>query len=203
MNKTVGTIKILRNVKVYGKSSTFAVREYTEEDIPYFKEYFDLWKIQREHELFLDDRASNLNAGFTEGLFCIWNKSVRFVKQKTAKDHGFKYTQKLEDSSFDTYKIETEDCEQLKTSIGYGPSSFGPKSKQDKLYFMHFYNDGNIDGTFDIYEIPNNVLYSTYVNKNETFKQQQLQKRRPHLSLMKKVIYSNNIEKLAENVKLW
>lgn len=203
MKTTVGTIKILRNVSVYGKPSTFAVREYTEDDIPYFKKYFDTWKIQCENELILDDRASNLNAGFTEGLFCIWNKSFRFVKKKTAENHGFKYTQKLEDSSFDSYKIETQECEQLKSSIGFAPSSFGPKSKQDKLYFMHFYNDGNIDGTFDIYEIPNDVLYSTYVNENETFKQQQIQKRRPHLSLMKKVIYPNNIQPLEKNVKLW
>lgn len=203
MKKTVGTIKILRNVNAYGNPSTFAVREYMEDDIPYFKKYFDTWKIQCENEIMLDDRTSNLNAGFTEGLFCIWNKSVRFVSYNTAKSNGFKYTQKLVNSSLDTYKIETEECEQLKSSIGFGPSSFGPKSIQDKLYFMHFYNNGNIDGSFDIYEIPNDLLYSTYVNETQTFRQQQEQKRRPHLSLMEKVIYPNNIQPLAKNVKLW
>jgi hypothetical protein len=83
-------------------------------------------------------------------------------------------------------------------------TSFGPTSRWDKLYFLDFYNNGNLDGSFDCYEIDTALIYNTVVNqgKNETFVDQQRQGRRPRLSL-KKIIRENNITPIGSNIQVW
>ena len=73
-------------------------------------------------------------------------------------------------------------------------TSFGPKSVWDDLYFVDFYRKGKWDGLFDIYHIENQLIYNHKVNSNETFKDQQLQKRRPRFSIFKELIIKNNIK---------
>ena len=80
--------------------------------------------------------------------------------------------------SFDTINLETGEREQIKaSSIESDLSSFGPKSEWDKLYFMSFYKKGKLDGTFDVYEIPNKLIYKNKVNNNQTMELQQKEKR--------------------------
>ena len=50
---------------------------------------------------------------------------------------------------------------------------------------MDFYNGGNYDGTFEVYLLPNDKIYNRKMNKNETFKDQQNEKRRPRFSIRK------------------
>ena len=47
---------------------------------------------------------------------------------------------------------------------------------------------------FDIYLIKNQLIYSHKVNSAQTFKDQQLQKRRPRFSIFKELILKNNIK---------
>jgi len=72
-------------------------------------------------------------------------------------------------------------------------TSFGPTSEWDELYFLDFYREGNWDGTFDIYKIPNELIYNHKVNQHQTMKEQQLEKRRPRFSIYKEIILSNGM----------
>lgn len=61
-------------------------------------------------------------------------------------------------------------------------TSFGPRSKFDRLIFADFYNK-NYDGTFILYDISVDTIENAFVNISETVQQQANQKRRPRLSL--------------------
>lgn len=47
---------------------------------------------------------------------------------------------------------------------------------------------------FDIYLIENHYIYNHRVNKNQTFKEQQNEKRRPRFSIFTEIIQKNNLK---------
>lgn len=204
----VGTIEYLKDVPLYGDEiGSFAVTRYSDKDIPLFKENFESWVKHRELCLSIGGRAPNLCDAFTEGMYCLYSGSVRYVKvdRRKAEYKAFG-TEKLSNASIDTYSEKNKEGEQIKSSIILDDcTSFGPTSKQDALYFMHFYRDGKpLDGSFDLYRIENDLLYSTVIkNDGTTFAEKQKTGQRPHFSLLKKVILPNNIQPVEKNVKLW
>ena len=112
-------------------------------------------------------REPNFPEGLSEVAFCIYSGSERFISLKGKSS-----------ASFDTFNLKTKKAEQIKaSSVEFDLSSFGPKSKWDDLYFLDFYNGGKLDGTFNVYKIPTELIYSAKVNKTQTFKQQQKEKR--------------------------
>ena len=200
---SIGKQRILENVLVLGQPSTFAVTEYSESDIEAFEKYFKAWKELSVSSELIDSRIPNLGEAFTEGLFCLWSGSLRYLKPSQCNQ---RFTQRLAHASLDTYNLDTQKSEQIKATIAdRAPSSFGPDSKEDAMYFMDFFNSGNVDGTFTVYKIPLNILHSTILNKdrNETFDDQCAQRRRPRLTLLTQVIEPNNIQPLAQNIRLW
>jgi len=161
-------------------------------DAKSFKRLFDLWK-RLNVGLSKYGRKVNIPEVLSEGMFCIFSNSVRF--QRKIKGVGT--------VSFDTINLESSRREQIKaTSIERDLTSFGPKTEWDDLYFMDFYRGGELDGSFDVYLIPNNLIYGKQVNENQTLKQQQEEKRRPRMSI-KEIIQENKIKPLATNVKVW
>lgn len=197
----------LKDVPVYGDEigSFFATEYEPEIDIPNFERAFKAWKEDRLSQMIIGGRAPNLSDGFTEGLFCLATGSVRYSSvPNNKKSLGFGgCTQKLSNSSLDTYNIVAQEVQQIKSSIidGTDCTSFGPTSKQDFIYFMHFYR---LDGSFDLYRIPDNVLQSTVIKKDgTTFAEQKATGKRPHFSLLEKVIAPNQIDPIKTNVKLW
>lgn len=197
----------LKDVQVYGEEigSFFATKYEPEVDIPKFERAFKSWKQDRHDQMLIHGRAPNLSDGFTEGLFCLATNSVRYSKAPdNKKSMGFeRCTEKLSNSSLDTYSIDKKEIEQIKSSIidGTDCTSFGPTSKQDVVYFMHFYR---LDGSFDLYRIEDNVLQSTVIKKDgTTFADKKLTGQRPHFSLLDKVIKPNQINPIKTNVKLW
>lgn len=100
-------------------------------------------------------------------------------------------------SSFDCYNPQNHARIQIKAASSKGElTSFGPKSVWDEIYFMDFYNEGNYDGTFKVYLLPNKDIYEYKMNKNETFEDQQKQGRRPRFSL-RKLIKALNIKPIG------
>lgn len=100
-------------------------------------------------------------------------------------------------SSFDCYNPKTQKRIQIKAASAKNElTSFGPDSVWDEIYFMDFYNGGNYDGTFEVYLLPNDAIYNYKMNRNETFRDQQLQKRRPRFSL-RKLINELGIEPIS------
>ena len=161
-------------------------------DAKTFKRLFNLWK-RLNIGLSKYGRKMNIPEVLSEGMFCVFTGSVRF--QRKLKGIGA--------VSFDTINLKSNRREQIKaTSIGKDLTSFGPETQWDDLYFMDFYRNGDIDGSFNVYLIPNDLIYEKQVNENQTLKQQQAEKRRPRMSI-KEIIQEKKIKPLATNVKVW
>ena len=62
---------------------------------------------------------------------------------------------KLPSGSFDCYDPIDQKTIQVKSaSVNPDLTSFGPRSKFQKLYFLDFSSKGKVDGKFVIYDIP-------------------------------------------------
>ncbi len=92
-------------------------------------------------------------------------------------------------------KITGEGIQIKSTSIVEDCTSFGPTSKWDKLYFVDFIPNGEIDGSVWFYEINSYDIYSIVLNGKRTklFRDQQSQGRRPRFSIKSKIIKPNNL----------
>jgi hypothetical protein len=169
------------------------VARFNREDAKEFKNLFDIW-VELNNGLGKYGRKVNIPEVLSEGMFCIFSKSVRCQKKLRGKGSV----------SFDTINLKTGEREQIKaSSIKSDLTSFGPKSEWDKLYFMAFYNSGNLDGTFDVYEIPNELIYKNKGNRGQTMELQQKEKRRPRFSIMDAIIKPYKIKPLGKNIKIW
>jgi len=127
-------------------------------------------------------RKINIPEIISEPLFCIEFNSVRFLK-------GTKIS-----SSFDCLRLSDKCRIQVKaSSVEEDLTSFGPKSKWDEIYFIHFFSDKKYDGSYSIYKIEDSFIYNHKVNKTETFRDQQKAGKRPRFSIIKDIIKPNNI----------
>ncbi len=179
---------------VFGNQCTMKLMDFDDDDRKQWKVLFDNWNILNKGMRDYKARGINMPEGISEVAFCLFTGSKRFV----SLTHG------NSPASFDTYNVETQRTEQIKAcSVASDLTSFGPKSKWDDLYFMDFYNDGNIDGSFDLYKIPTIRIHSMNMNRTQTFTQQQDQGRRPRFSLKKDLILPNNLKPVASKVRIW
>lgn len=176
-----------------GKQIEIEVAYLDTKDGKEFKRLFDIWK-KLNLGLGKYGRKVNIPEVISEGMFCVFSKSVRY--QKKLKGKGT--------VSFDTINLNNKRREQIKaSSIEEDLTSFGPRTEWDDLYFLDFYNEGKLDGTFNVYLIPNKFIYANRVNKGQTMKDQQGEKRRPRFSIKKDIILINKIKPIAKNVKVW
>ncbi len=144
-----------------------------------YKIYKD-WKNLSDNLKTISGRGINIPEGLTEGAFCIEMNCIKPIKFKKSKGIN---------TSFDVYNEITSERIQVKAcSITPDLTSFGPKSVWDKIYFLDFYRNGDRDGKFDIYLIPNNLIYSQQINATQTFTQVQSSGKRPRFSIMGKII---------------
>jgi hypothetical protein len=180
--------------KIFGKTCVLELMDFDETDKKKWKKLFDAWKKLKFGLREFQSREPNFPEGLSEIAFCLYSKdSKRFLSLSGPVS-----------SSFDTFNEKTKKAEQIKAcSVKEDLTSFGPQSKWDDLYFLDFYNEGKIDGTFNVYKIPTRLIYSTKVNKTQTFKDQQKEKRRPRFSIVKKIIKEKKLKPIAINVKIW
>lgn len=154
--------------------------KFNQNDFATLKEIFAEWLKINKKVTSLGGRGLNVPDVFSEALYCIFFNAVR--TNNTAH-------------SYDCVNISNGAGVQVKSaSILNDCTSFGPKSTWDELYFMDFATNGEIDGIIDVYKL-DFALDDVILNnkKNETFKMQQDQGRRPRLSL-KKLIKEKNIK---------
>ncbi len=147
--------------------------------------------------LFHDERATNIPEAISESMYCILTTAGRYYKSKN---------EKLSNRSFDAFDIINNQTVQIKASqMKLDCTSFGPKTKQDKIIFIDFYNEGNIDGTVDIYDIPPDLVENVVVRKKDqiTFEERKREGKRPRFSIKKFVIAPNNIQPIYKGIKLW
>ncbi len=154
-----------KRLSIFGQEKKVKIQIFEESDS---KKLYKMWKLflaLRDLSKRYKGRSPNMPEVISEGAWCLLTGSVRI----------------LSGSSIDTYNEKNKQGEQIKAAIVANDlTSFSPSARWDKLYFLDF---SRLDGSFDVYEIPDEELYEWKVNKKQTFKDQQDQGRRPRLSL--------------------
>jgi hypothetical protein len=172
------------SANVYGEPSIFEVIQYDYTDIPNIQIAFDSWLKLKQQSNILHGRSPNIPECITETCLCLVTNSVRFKKGK-----------KIKNASFDCFDILKERTKQSKaTSVSDDLTSFGPKTRWDDLYFLDFYNHGDVDGTFNVYQIPNDLIYNSLVKEGRTLKEAQDLGLRPRIHIKNQIIVPNGIE---------
>ena len=97
-------------------------------------------------------------------------------------------------TSFDAYDTKRAKRIQIKCSASSGPSSFGPKSQYDEIYFVDFKSDGKIDGTYKIYKLENEDIDSVKVNKKQSLVDQQQKDRRPRFEIRSALVVKKKLK---------
>ena len=167
----------MKKVKVKLKDGTTVIGdEFDMEDYKKFQQIFRKWmNINIDLKQF-GGRNLNVPDVFSEALYCIFFNAVR--------TNGTAHSYDAVD------KITGEGIQIKSASIKNDCTSFGPTSTWDKLIFVDLAPFGEVDGNIWFYEIDSSNIYNIVLNykKNETFREQQLQGRRPRFSIKDKII---------------
>lgn len=177
----------MKQVKVTLKDKTVVIGdEFDKEDYKKLKKIFSKWiNINLDLKQF-GGRRLNVPDVFSEALYCIFFNAIR--------TNGTAH-------SYDAVDKTTGEGIQIKsTSIEKDCTSFGPTATWDKLIFVDLAPYGDVDGNVWFYEIDCTNLYDIVVNsrKNETFREQQEQKRRPRFSIKSKIIKPLQLKPIKE-----
>ena len=120
---------------------------FEERDRQVLAKTYSEWRSLSEDLRSLGGRGVNLPEVLSEGAFALEMNVLRVVKSIPGAN-----------SSWDCYNPVSHKRIQVKAcSVLPDLTSFGPTSEWDEIYFLDFYREGNWDGTFDIYKIPNEL----------------------------------------------
>ncbi|MCY3804538.1 MAG: Bsp6I family type II restriction endonuclease [Candidatus Saccharibacteria bacterium] len=180
-------------VNLDGNDLVIKVAHLDQSDGQIFKELFDLWKKLNDG-LKQYGRMATLPEVISEGMFCVFTGSARYQERVSGKSSV----------SFDAINTQNNRKEQIKaSSVEEDLTSFSPNSNWDDLYFMDFYNGGKLDGSFNLYQIPDQYIRSMKVSQQQTFRDQQAQGRRPRFSITKDIIKKYDLQPIATDVRVW
>lgn len=160
---------------------------FQHDDREKIRSLYKRWRSLCDDLISLESRALPLPEGLSESVICL---EMGWYRVNSVKGQGF-------NSSFDCYDPKSKKRIQIKaTSIKDDLSSFGPKSEWDLLCFLDFYKLGNWDLSYDMYLLEAKTLSGIMLNasKGETFKAQQMQGRRPRLSIKNMLIKPHEIK---------
>jgi hypothetical protein len=167
---------------------TLELNIFEKNDLEIFKNTFNLW-IKLNSIItgkLKGTRNVNIPDALTESIYCYEMNCGKLISvQGNDKNYS---------TSFDCYDYINEKRIQVKASSSTGPTSFGPRSEYDELYFIDFNSKGIIDGSYKIYKISNDDIDNCKANKKETVKDQQNLQRRPRFDIRSKLIKPNNIK---------
>jgi len=179
--------------KLWGHDCSMNLMQFDKNDAKEWKEVFDLWRKLKQGLKDYKSREPNFPEGLSEVAFCLYSGSTRLISMNGKAS-----------SSFDTLNIKSKKAEQIKaTSVAKDLTSFGPKSRWDDLYFLDFYNNGKLDGTFNVYKVPSKLIYEMEVKKGISLQDMQKKGKRPRFSITKKLIETGKIKPIAKNIKIW
>ena len=182
---------LVADIKIKADTCRMEYLTFDQTDIKQWKVVFDSWKELKLAMRAYQAREPNFPEGLSEVAFCMWSGSVR--KIRCSGRHG----------SFDTFNLKTKRMEQIKAcSVESDLTSFGPDSEWDDLYFIDFWNNGAVDGRFDVYKIDSALVYNRKVNRQQTMRQVQAEGKRPRFSL-KDLITENRLKPEGMKVKVW
>ncbi len=169
----------MKKIEVELHNGAKVVGDYFEdEDYEKIKSIFTKWLEINADLSALRGRTMNVPDVVSEGIYCYFYNAIRTNGNEAGA------------GSYDAVNIDDKAGVQVKSaSIPNDCTSFGPKSKWDKLFFMDFCPNGTVDGQVDIYEIKDDVKHIVLNrSKGETFEDQQAQGRRPRFSIKDEII---------------
>jgi len=173
-----------KQMTINGSSCRVRLLIFEESDRPWLRRSYDMWQKLSSNMRRVHARAINLPEGISESAFCLEYGTARILDVKGG-----------ESSSFDTINLKNGNRQQIKaTSIEDDLTSFGPKSVWDDLYFLDFFRKGAFDRSFDVYKIPDDLIYNHKINRTETFRDQQKKGLRPRFGIKKKIIKEHAIQ---------
>lgn len=176
----------MKKVRVVLRDGTeFLGDLFDEQDYLKLKEIFHDWMIINGKLKALGGRSLNVPDVFSEALFCYFFNSIR--------TNGTGY-------SYDCITLDTHLGVQVKSaSIENDLTSFGPTSTWDEIYYVDFAPNGFVDGNVYFYKLEEDFS-SLILNKakGETFRDQQLQGRRPRFSIKNELIRSKNLSPILK-----
>ena len=180
---------ISHTLSIENKIITLKLLKIENNDREILKKVFVLWeKINKDvKEKLYGARKLNMPEAISEAVVCLELGFHKFVSAHGSANYK---------TSFDCFDIKTNKRIQIKCSTSTGPSSFGPESIWDDIYFIDFYNSGTIDGNYKIYKIDSNYIYNAKMNKNQTLVDQQKEKRRPRFDIRKEIIEKHRLKPL-------
>ncbi|MDC1114074.1 Bsp6I family type II restriction endonuclease [Methylophilaceae bacterium] len=162
---------------------------FDQSDLIQLKNLYTQWNNLSSLLTSVGGRRLNLPEVISEGVVCVHFGAGRL----NGGGSGF-------NSSWDCFQAKGNRRIQVKaSSVKKDLTSFGPRSVWDDLYFVHFFPNGKYDGSYEIYKIPSEKIYSFRVNKNQTFKEQQQQEKRPRFSIIDGIIIPNAIQPLIRD----
>ena len=157
---------------------------FDDSDRKRIRRMYDNWRNLTDSLKEFNARGINLPEGISESAFCLEMDTVRTTSSISGAN-----------SSWDCYDLKSNQRIQVKAcSVLPDLTSFGPNSQWDEIYFLDFYRRGRWDGSFSIYKIETEMIYSHMVNRNQTFAEQQAQSRRPRFSIYSGIIEPNGIK---------
>ena len=130
-------------------------------------------------------RKTNFPDALSESIFCLEMDCGKLISSKNSGGYS---------TSFDCYDYKRNKRIQVKCSSSKGPTSFGPRSEYDEIYFIDFFADNKIDGSYKIYLLENLDIDNIKVNKNQTLKEQQVKDRRPRFEIRSQLIKPKKIQ---------
>ena len=151
------------------------------EDFKKLKDIFRDWVTINAKLKLLGGRGLNVPDVFSEALFCIFFNAIR--------TNGTAY-------SYDCVSLDSHAGIQIKSaSIPNDCTSFGPTSTWDEIYYVDFAPNSEVDGKVNFYKVDkdfSNLVLNA--KKGETFRDQQLQGRRPRFSIKSQLINAYGIK---------
>ena len=134
-------------------------------------------------------RIMNFPDALSESVFCLAMNCGKLLGGKNTSGYS---------TSFDAYDAKREKRIQIKCSASSGPTSFGPRSEYDEIYFVDFKSNGKIDGTYKIYKLENKDIDSVKVNKDQSLVDQQKLDRRPRFEIRSALVLKKKLKPLFE-----
>jgi len=172
---------IIHKVNFNKKIVTLELLTFQEEDRKIFKDTFQ--KYQQINDTIINvlkgTRRTNFPDALSESIFCLEFNCGKILGSSNSAGYS---------TSFDCFDTKRNKKIQLKCSASTAPSSFGPRSEYDEIYFIDMWNNGEINGNFKIYKLDNNDIDNVKVNKKQKLTDQQDKEKRPRFDIRKKLV---------------
>ena len=174
-------------LKTNSKEIVLVLMTFQKNDLKIFKSTFNKYKSLNKilKENLKATRIMNFPDALSESVFCLAMNCGKLLSAKNASGYS---------TSFDAHDTKREKRIQVKCSASSGPTSFGPRSEYDELYFVDFKSNELIDGTYKIYKIENEDIDSVKVNKKQSLADQQKLDRRPRFEIRSQLVIKKKLK---------